>query len=99
MPLDKEMTRPVIQGDDRVRLSGEPHQVPVPDELQIAARGCRTTPPPPCIRVSSCADDGPLSRSPARPSRLSGPPCTSIAADRSRAMLAITCGSWIDVDV
>ena len=41
MPLDEEMTRPVVQGDDRVRLGGKPHQAQVPDELQVAARGGR----------------------------------------------------------
>src|ERR1039458_3913128 len=39
VPPDEEMPGPVVQGDDRVRLGSELDQGPVPDELQVAARG------------------------------------------------------------
>ena len=57
--------------------------------------GASSTAPPDSVRVSSSTADGPAS-GPARPGPL---PCSRIASVRSAAMLAITCGSWMEIAV
>ena len=57
--------------------------------------GASSTAPLSSARCSSSTAVGPLSG----PGLAGPPPCFSIASARSAAMLAITCGSWMEIAV
>ena len=57
--------------------------------------GASSTAPLVSVRFSSATAAGPFSG----PVRTGPVPCSRIASARSAAMLAITCGSWIEIAV
>ncbi len=57
--------------------------------------GANSTAPPFSVRLSSSTAAGPASG----PVRTGPLPCSLIASARSAAMLAITCGSWMEMAV
>jgi hypothetical protein len=92
MALDEEVPGAVTQCDDCVRLGGYPDKHPVPDELQVAAD-----------RIADYAA-GRLHVSRKLRARWPGLQHRRriLHFDRLRqviAMLAITCGSWMEVAV
>ena len=92
---DDEVTRPMGKADDRIQGLGDLDELPVADELEIAASLGRDAGAPGVQLLEQ------LRRASARPvsgSVIASPGnSASMARSRSRAIPAMTSGSWIDL--